>query len=928
MKEDRGIFTCVCSNRIYVSAFAIPVIIMLAIFAVARVYPFGDRSFLHIDMYHQYFPFLTDFYHALRGQDVCSDGSGFLYSFNSGLGNNFYALWAYYLSSPFNLLALLLPEGCLMEFFSYLAIVKIGLIGVAFAVYLRYHFDREDISILYFSTFYALSGFIAAYNWDLMWLDVVALAPIVILGLERLAASGGKSMRLYIISLAVALFCNYYLCIMLCIFLVLYYLLVLLPGVIVIENEAVASSDATGSDDSDKKAQIRKARLITVIRVTARFAMGSLAAAALSGVILIPSYMAVRMTKFHASSFPNSYKAYFDIFTMSARHLCDVAVETGLDHWPNIYASVAVLILLPIYIFNRGIALKGKLGRLILSALLFYSFSVNVLSYMWHGLNYPDSLPARQSYLYIFLILTISYEGFIHIKEISKLKFGLIACIVMAYLVCVSKFAYDDAITERSIAISSIAAVIYMILLYTYRNVVASEAGDTANEPDTANVADASDNTEEAVAKTRSRVRVLGYIALCTVIIEAGINMKLTSVPTVSRSNYLSGFDDYKNLYEQYNELADGTLYRFERVNRLTNNDAMLKAYPSTSLFSSISNGRVNDFYSDYGMRTSKVFYCEDGMTPLIRALLSDKYIFVEDKDVDAYEKMMISDKGGAGDISKIGESGNISLYAYDKSLPVGYMIYPDVADTDMLIGTDTDYKPFTSDDKISPVTRQNKLSKALGVAEQLYTECASFEQTDRADTVIHEYGYYIAYCSTKKISTLKVTLPSGEREYKKLKNPYIINLGYLDAGDMVSMYNDDGADLHMKLYRMDDAVYDEVISGLSHDTYGISEGGYGLNRLRGSIKASSEGYLILSIPYDKGWSVYVDGNKVSPYVAYGMMTAIRLNTGRHVVELKYIPSGLPAGIFVSLISLTLVIVSGIYRDKSKSKLDTMSDKL
>jgi hypothetical protein len=29
-----------------------------------------------------------------------------------------------------------------------------------------------------FSTAYALSGFVAAYSWDVMWMDVVAVAPL------------------------------------------------------------------------------------------------------------------------------------------------------------------------------------------------------------------------------------------------------------------------------------------------------------------------------------------------------------------------------------------------------------------------------------------------------------------------------------------------------------------------------------------------------------------------------------------------------------------------------------------------------------------------------------------------------------------------------------------------------------------------------
>lgn len=878
MGRGREAFSKLHNNRIYVLSFSIPVLIMLTIFVTSGVYPFGDRSFLHIDMYHQYFPFLTDMYHAVRGQGAGSDGSGLFYSFNSGLGNNFYALMAYYLSSPLNLFALVVPERFLMEFFSYLAIVKIGLCGLSFSVYLRHHFDREDSGILFFSVFYALSGYIAAYNWDLMWLDVVALSPIVILGLEKLVYSGGRSIKLYTISLAVSIFCNYYLCIMLCIFLMLYFLFVLFPTA---------------------KEKIRSA---------VAFGCTSLLAGGMAGVILLPSYMAIRMTRFHSSAFPSSYKPYFSVFDMSARHLMDVAVETGLDHWPNIYASVAVLLLLPLYVLNRRISLREKIGRLLLLMFLFYSFSVNVLSYIWHGFNYPDSLPARQSYLYIFLLLVMCYEGYMHIKEQSKAVIGAVSVAVMVYLTCVQKFVKDDAITERTIALSAVAAVVYMALIYIFRNLASTE-----------------DHIESDGIRDKDTIRgkaicVLKYITLGAVIVEAAVNMNLTSVPTVSRSSYLKNFSDYISLYETFNELTDGNLYRFERENRLTNNDAMLKAYPSISLFSSIGNGLVNDFYSDYGMRTSKVFYCADGVTPFMRALLADKYVFIEDKDADVWNAMMMTDKEGGIITDHIGLSRNVGMYAFRDSLPVGYMLYPDKCDADGLI---LNYKDLKSaeDDDVTPVVRQNALAMALGGEGPLYNETAKAEQTDRSDIIIHEDGYYIAYCDTRKIDTLKVKLPFGEKDYKKLKNPYIINLGYLNAGDSVDISNDDGADLHMKLYVTDDDVYKKVIDDLSRDTYKISEDGYKPGKLRGSIEASGSGYMILSIPYDEGWHIYVDGVETKAKVAYKMMMAVPLDIGRHVVELRFVPQGFIAGTIITLLSVALLMILLKLTDKNIIKV-------
>ena len=91
--------------KLYMVSFGIPFFTMLILFGINRIFPFGDRSFLNIDMYHQYFPFLTDFFHKLRSGDAIS------YSWNAGIGSNFIALYAYYLASPINWLCILVPEA-------------------------------------------------------------------------------------------------------------------------------------------------------------------------------------------------------------------------------------------------------------------------------------------------------------------------------------------------------------------------------------------------------------------------------------------------------------------------------------------------------------------------------------------------------------------------------------------------------------------------------------------------------------------------------------------------------------------------------------------------------------------------------------------------------------------------------------------------
>lgn len=47
------------------AAWAIPTGIMLAIFFLRSIFPFGDRSFLYMDMYHQYMPFFSELHDKL-----------------------------------------------------------------------------------------------------------------------------------------------------------------------------------------------------------------------------------------------------------------------------------------------------------------------------------------------------------------------------------------------------------------------------------------------------------------------------------------------------------------------------------------------------------------------------------------------------------------------------------------------------------------------------------------------------------------------------------------------------------------------------------------------------------------------------------------------------------------------------------------------
>lgn len=837
-------------NLIYILSALIPVILMLMIFIAREIYPFGDESFLHIDMYHQYFPFLTEFYHKVK------NGESLFYSFQTGIGSNFLALYVYYLASPFNWLSLLVPENLLIEFMTYFVVLKIGACGFTFSYYLRKHFCSDSFSIIFFAVFYALSGYMAAYNWDVMWLDCIVLAPLILLGLERLVNEG--KCKLYCITLALAILSNYYICIMICIYLVLYFFVLLI------------SAKEKG-----------KALL--------RFTWYSLLAGGMAAVLLLPELAALFFTEFSNSNFPKKMTSYFSILDMLARHSMNVPVETGLDHWPNLYCGVAVFFLLPLYVLKKGVPLKEKLPKLFLLFFLLLSFSTNTLNFIWHGMNYPDSLPCRQSFLYIILLLTVCYEALLGIEAYSRRTLGACAFGVFGFLLLCQKLI-DTEMFTHSIFLSTLFMLFsYCILIFYYHHTMHPENG---------------------MLHSPVKKQALLYIALALCMLEAGLNTFITSVPTVNRSNYLKSYDDYYTLMDR-TAAADPGFYRVEKFRRITKNDGMLLSYPSASLFSSTSNAHVKDFYGKYGMQNSKVYYNYEGSTPLTAALLNVKY-------------MISKEELSPGSLYRLADrEGELYLYENRYALPFGFFLDTETAGKsdntllalEKLFGSietleaqiKDESEEALAEEALSPLTIQNRLVTALSITEPLFETLSTEKVSDKTIRITAEKNGYI-YCFTDSSKINEITASFYEDtelktlEFTKLKNEYIMNLGYHRIGDVITLETEDNASFYLSAYTMNENVLAQCISKLSEQTLTLDF--FDSTHIRGHITADRTGNLVLSVPYEPGWTLKLDGTVTEMNIFEDTFISVPLSAGEHTIELSYYPAGLNAGILVSVLSL------------------------
>lgn len=824
---------------LFLLSFFIPTVVMLIIFGINDIYPFGDRSFLNIDMYHQYFPFLSEFYHKLK------NGESLFYSWNTGIGTNFFALYVYYLATPFNWLAILCPEQYLMEFITYLVVIKIGLCGLSFTYYIHKHFQTSSWSILCFSIFYALSGYMAAFNWNVMWLDVVVIAPIVIYGLELLINEG--KCKLYCLTLAFSIISNFYLSIMLCIFLVLYFFVLLI------------SKDPHKNIDSKSLAFPKLEKLENFYgKAAIRFSIYSLLAGGMAAILLIPEFVVLSATEYGSSTFPTDVKTYFTTLDMLARHCFNVGIETGLDHWPNIYCGVGIFFLLPLYIINKKIPTREKAPRMILLAFMLISFSTNTLNFIWHGFNYPNSLPCRQSFLYIFLVLVMCYEAFRHIKEYAQNEIAGIYMGAFIFMFLCEKVITDDAFGETTFLYNIVFLVIYAVLLHLYRT-------------------------------SHKHLEIIAVITICILLGEAGYNTYFTSCSTVSRSTYLSNYDTYQELTSSVME-EDGDFFRFEKFARRTQNDATFIGFPAASHFSSTANALAKDFYENYGMKSSKVYYCYDGATPVTAALLNNRYM------------LYTLDRGEDTIFDLVKKEDKLYLYQNNYSLPFGYMVNSAFTQPleSALVATDTS--------KADPISNQNTLvSKLTGNDAQTFVSISVTQNGDHASITIPADGHYYAYSSNTKIDTIHMLYEDNAKDFKQIDREYILDLGYHTAGTELTFNSENEKSLKLSAYFLNEAALSDFINTLSEQTMTLDS--YDETSINGHISVTKPGSLVLSIPYEKGWTVKVDGKKLEAIELFeGAFISIPLTTGEHTISLSFYPVGFNLGIIISLVSLGLFI--------------------
>ena len=126
--------------------------------------------------------------------------------------------------------------------------------------------------------------------------------------------------------------------------------------------------------------------------------------------------------------------------------------------------------------------------------------------------------------------------------------------------------------------------------------------------------------------------------------------------------------------------------------------------------------------------------------------------------------------------------------------------------------------------------------------------------------------------------------------------------------------------------------TYDEInIIAVPQNNFLRQAGNLGRNRLKvtnlkrdfveGETVAQEDGFLYMSIPYNKGWKYYVDGKKTDALQTDTAFTGLPVKKGKHTITMKYRTQGWPYTPAISAFGLLLMVLFGI-RYKYKNKVD------
>ena len=878
---------------LYILSFVIPFILVCLSYCINQVTPFGDNTLFIVDGKELWLSDLAFLKRLFRGEE------SFFYSFEIGLGLNLMGMNSSLLN-PTHFLVPLFNIESIPELYTWLAAINTSLSGLTMFIFLKTQYKGCAANII-FSTIYSLCGFNASYFFIHYFIFPTSLLPLIALGIKQITEA--KFSLVYLISLFVAIlnnfFFGYILCIASCILFFMWYC----------EKKMASSLDSWA-----------KRKIVT------NFLGSSIAAGLLAAIAWVPAILTFIGGRVEQNSFSD--------FTLNetmtlAQGLAKFFVgatnsDQIINGQPNIFCTTIVVFLVVLFFTDKTNCFKIKLTRAIPLAFYFISFYITAFSMAMQGFIQTNWFNFRYSFVFSFLLIIVARAEFEKIKSIDSIDFRKSCYIFFAIVAIV--FSHKFGYVTGGTMLFSVLVLILCVIAISWTRV------------------------NEQTAPMRHMLARVAVLCAVECLLNHALCIKNLIYSSLSKTDFCS---EIYNETNKIHELIKGDAGFYRLVEDTSQKRELMASrfsnYNGINYFGSNEKNWILHGLSNLGVSwfVNRLWYAT-GEPEALDALLGIKYIISK------------NDLSEQKSYQPLGNFNNLSIYRNDLALPIGFLAENQIqmvslSDSNPFENHNTIWKTLTGE-KANVFSLETKISFTFHANHEGltfdYEDAKSYSISESKESIpkdsirlsikelqnkisdkwkhdaIINSGRYIE-CSfiAHQDGNIYSYTGSNEKKQEDLYNESrekIKYLGKFKKGDIVTdfiLINGKITKDKLKSICSDYYVAYADVKALEAYTNKLQETAGSLRRLSdthltGTINPTHSGRLFFTIPYDNGWSLLIDGAKAPLEKTFDLFMSAPISQGHHKYELRFFPSGLTFGLYVSLVGLVLLFILIFYNKR------------
>ena len=721
-------------------------------------------------------------------------------------------------------------------------------------------FKQRNGTALLFALSYGFMSYLSANQFNVMWLDALIALPLIVLGVDALLQK--RNPLYYVLPLSLTILSNYYTGYMICLFLGLYF-----PYAFLMMNDSFSWK--------------------TFGKQFGRFIFYSVLSIGLMMVILLPTFYSLLGSKGTATTIAWSLTSeYNPLLMVSKLFLGSFDFQEMQKGYPNIFVGSLALFSFLGYFKEKRISLFQRLYALFITVIILISFNIEMLDKLWHAGQFPNWYSYRFSFLFSFWIVFLGYQW-----ALKKTTIGVRETFVYFILILAAGIGFilfpQDYLQGWQIALGFglSMGILYSLILI-------------------------------GRGKRMHQKFLISFVV---------IELLLNSIITLSRLGYEmnSEFSAYQSSLENWSTVlrpAKNEFYRSEKTMLRSKNDSLQVPTYGVSHFSSTFEKETERFFDAIGVRQGNAYVNYSNGTLLTDALLGIKNTFIETTDATYNERWERKDLEDFSTIASFDEghivtNPNALSIAYpmkailkSMKVPTNHPITMQNQLANALSGTTSPKNIFT---KVPYETTFEKISASPVVYQRVQlednTQVGTMTLTFTPET---DDPIYLEMAGTMGEEDLEMTL-NGELYafYPVQSKPVLLSIAKNQKGQQQTLQiivKADGFEFSkLSLYSLNTTLLNERLEQTKAQELKLET--FSATHFAGTMDVLEDSTVLTTIPYSKGWKVWVDGQEVQTYKILDSLLGFTISKGAHHIEYRYTTPFLLEGSLVSLASLLLL---------------------